>query len=160
MHFKCPRPRAGDWWHKWLRSIFFGKQGSLICMPGKSIFLLQKAKKNKIAIGTGLDFHPPPSTTVSCREGEEMVAQHKQGKSDRSHLTKGIIQFSQQSSYYNLFRRRPKKSQLCYPWQNLPKTHKRRHIITLPKHLFPPFLTFYLLFALIRIVEIIRWLEI
>ena len=78
-----------------------------------------------------------------------MVAQHKQGKSDRSHLTKGIIQFSQQSSYYNLFRRRPKKSQLCYPGQNLPKTHRRRHIITLPKHLFPPFLTFYFLFELI-----------
>ena len=78
-----------------------------------------------------------------------MVAQHKQGKSDRSHLTKGIIQFSQQSSYYNLFRRRPKKSQLCYPGQNLPKTHKRRHIITLSKHLFPPFLTFYFLFELI-----------
>ena len=144
MNFKCPRLRAGDWWHKWLRSIFFCKQG---CQERQ--YFYYKKLKNKIALGTRLDFHPPPSTTVSCREGEEMVAQHKQCKSDRSHLTKGIIQFSQQSSYYNLFRRRPKKSQLCYPGQNLPKTHKRRHIITLPKHLFPPFLTFYLLFALI-----------
>ena len=119
-------------------------------MPARKVnILITKSKKNKIAIGARLDFHPPPSTTVSCREGEEMVAQHKQGKSDRSHLTKGIIQFSQQSSYYNLFRRRPKKSQLCYPGQNLPKTHKRRYIITLPKQLFPPFLRFYLQFALV-----------
>ena len=90
-------------------------------MPARKVnILITKSKKNKIAIGARLDFHPPPST-VSCREGEEMVAQHKQGKSDRSHLTKGIIQFSQQSSYYNLFRRRPKKISALLPRTKSPQ---------------------------------------